>query len=408
MKTLKSLLISLYLISGLTACQDDIVHIEELRNENSTNTPSIGAPVITQVSDYEDYMNNDLSQALTKVVMDSYVVIEGENLAGLTMLVFNSDTLNLKEVHAQWDYAVFKVPAKLPAEINNLLVYTTKFGTAKTELKLQLPSFEVSKMVNAFQLPGEQTQILGKNFTLYGFDKGRSKVYLSDALGYNKLVDLSLVSDTCLQITLPNDAPNNALISFELDGDLSSSKLYYRPIDLLLFGGESPEMSGSISPNLSYTDGSMSGDPINLITEEVIAGGGIPKFIRYAGTAPDSGWYSVFQIKTDIAFEIAEGKKTSDYYFAYEMCVNKGQIPVGKSYMAAISGSGTTGLWENYGQEVIPATKEWKTQRVDLSTMKFMYGDNIETIIFKVSPEAKFNEVDHSFANFRIELKQPE
>ncbi len=408
MKTLKSLFISLSLLSGLAACQDDIVHVDEFRDENTANTPSTGAPVITQVSDYNDYMNNESSQALTNVVMDSYVVIEGENLEGLKMLVFNSDTLNLREIHAQWDYTVFKVPAKLPAVINNKLSYTTKFGTATTELKLQLPGIEIDKMVNAFQLQGEQTQILGKNFSLYGFDQDRSKVYLSDASGYNKSVDLALVSDTCLQITLPTDAPNNALISFELDGEISSHKLYYRPIDLLLFGGESPAMSGAISPNVSYTDGSTDGAPVNLITEEVIEGVGIPKFIRYVGTAPASGWYNVFQIKTDIAFEIAEGKKATDYYFVYEFCANKGQVPVGKSYMASINGSGAVGLWEDYGKEVIQPTKEWKTHRVDLSTMKFMYGNTIETIIFKVSPEAKFTEVDHSFANFRIELKQPE
>ncbi len=404
---IKSLFSAAILLAAMTACQDNIVLVDELRENNITNKVSTAAPSIKGIYAYNDFYNNDSTPtALSQVELSSEIVVAGENLQGLSTIIFNNDTLSLNEIYTQWDRIVMRVPSTLPENIDNKINFTNSFGTTSVELGLLLPEAEFIRVENEFQLPGRSTLIHGNFFSLYGFDKGKSAVVLEDANGYSQELTVTEATETTLAVNIPSDAPDNACFKFVLYGKADAQRLHYRPTNTLLFGGLNPVNTLNVLPaGFSYTDGSGAGDPENLIPYAVGSGTEMPKFYRQSGSVKK--WATMVQIKEDIAFEIADGKTASDYYLAFEINTAVGKpIPIGETYMYAISGAKTTGMWEDFGQVVIDTNGEWQTQRIDFVNAKFKLGSFVDVFIIK-SAKVEMPNVDHSFANFRIELKQP-
>ncbi len=401
----KTLLLVAVALLSFTSCQQEIVHIDELKADSMTNKKSVAAPSISGVYAHNDFYTNESPTLLTKVELNSEIVIAGQNLQGLSAVMFNNQTLNLNNLYQQWDKVVLRLPDSLPSTINDTLKLANSFGTAAVKLGLLLPDAVFEKVGNGFQFPGRTTTIHGANFSLYGFDTSRSSVRLEDEKGYNKQLEVLNVTDKELLVKIPDDAPDNAYFAFTTAGENQPQRLHYRPTDKLLFSGLNPVNTlNNVPDGFTYTDGSGKGDPENLIPYPVIEGGEVPKFYRQA--ADTKAWATFLQIKHDIAFEIPDGKTAADYYLVYEINTAVGKpIPTGNSYILFISGTKSESMWEDFGQVVIDTRGEWVTQRIELADVKFKYGTFVEAFIIK--PSANLTKVDHSFANFRIEPKMP-
>ncbi len=408
----KIVVVALSAIVSLS-CQDEI-DLDALRESNYKNKVSTQAPTITAFYSHNDYVTSETPTPLSEVNTGEWIVVQGENLEGVTSVLYNNEELDLSDAYAQWDMMVVAIPEDLPTEINHKFKYTTALGSAEDDLNLILPAAIFSGVENEFQLQGETTKIIGKNFSIYGFDSTplRSTVVLTNDSDYSETLTVEWCDDENLKVIIPTDAPNNSYFEFILDGVTDAQRLHYRPTDCLLFGDA--ELTNGLTVkdgvDVAYTDGSGSGDPESLISYEFDGLSFAGKYFRIVGAAP-TGWYSYIMVSTPTPnFTLPGDKTTADYYFVFELnTANGSTIPVGNKYGVQFPGGASYDILST--SEEIDTNGEWVTYRVDMS--KILTGTivgnttNLSATAFAIKSNIEMTNMDHSFANFRIESKNP-
>ncbi len=415
MKRYKNILNTALLAAAVVVCSvacSDEIDLDELRASSNTNKLSTAAPTITAFYAHSEYASGvEELTPVTKTEVGAYLVVAGENLQGATCITFNSDTLVMSDIYAQWDKIVLQIPTALPEVIDNVFTCTTEYGTVTESLKLVLPAAEFSQLSNGFTLPGASTSIQGANFSVYGFGTDRSQIILyNEAADYEEEVAVTYASDTSLSITVPAEAPDNSIFKFILDGEEHEQKLLYRPTDLFLFFNETSGATAS-GFELTYTDGSNSGDPTSLFPDGL--DGESVYFYRVQGTSSAS-WSAIITIPATVEYNTSmfeDDKSGADYDLVYELWTNvSNPIPTGNTFYGWFSSVGTFGMWNDFGTVEINTGGKWVTYRTDLTkAFGSAVGEYnaITNFVIKKGGDAISDEQDCAFANFRIEPKLP-
>lgn len=399
--------VALSLVTSIfSSCQDEIVLIDDLKGQSSSGMQSFAEPTIIGVYEYSDFMNNEEPTPSVEVQMGEDLVISGENLQGVTSLTFHGLTIDAADFYAEWSKIIFRVPRKLPAkDAANNVEFETKFGKANYTVDVVIPDIVISNVTNEFALPGSRTYINGDYLTLCEFDSGVSKIYIEKEAtngesAYKEPVEITLVSEESVTVVVPDDAPNNAYFTFEINGEMLTQKVHYRPIDKLLFDGTNPENTCNWT-EYAYTDGTQEGDLENLISEPVGDNTELVKYIRVFGNIPQ--YKFLYTINYDIDFELEDGKTSSDYCLAYEINTKVGSpIQTGNTYKLMVNNTAVN-MWEDYSKVEIDTNGEWVTQRVSFTEVaKYLKGGE-ELERFDIKNMAAMTDADHAFANFRIE-----
>lgn len=379
------------------SCQDDVENIDELLSQSNSNRTSVSEPIITNIYDYDDFMNNENPTACSIVEMGQYLVISGEELEGITSLTFHGLDIPATDFYAQWDMIVLSVPYRLPSSnASSSVVCTTRLGTTEHTVDLSIPDINIIGVTNEFQNRGEETQIQGSYLTLCGFDSDNSKIFLEkESEGYKTELTATDITDESVTITIPDDAPDNAYFTFEIAGEPLTRKLHYRPTDLFLTldeGSESVVAAGSSYATI--IDGTVEDDIDNIF-------GDTAKYYRFKGSIPSSTTLIVFYITDDFALE--DGDDASNYNLVYEINTKTNcSIPTGNSYKFMVNNIGVN-MWEDYSKVSIDTQGEWVTQRIDYSTVKANLTAIDGKHKFNIKVIAALATADHAFANFRIE-----
>ncbi len=394
------LLSFMLLVLTTTSCQDDVVDIDELRAESNTNKVSTAEPTIAGVYDYDIFMASDTPSPCVEAEMGQYLIVCGENLEGLTSLLFHGIGIESSEYYAQWDMVVMSVPYELPAsDASNVVVCTTGLGSAEYEIDLNAPDVEITGVNNEFQLPGRELNIIGTYLTLSTFSGGDSKIYLEkEADGYKEELVVSQVTDDAITITLPDSAPDNAYITFEIDGVAQSQQFHYRPTDLLT----------TIVPNEGTEKVTDAGTLYATIVEgyveddiDDIFGSAAVKYYRFKGDIPASTALTVFYVTS--TFDLPADKEASDFELVYEMNTKVDcAIPTGTTYKFMVNDSGVN-MWDGYSNVEVDTNGEWITQRIDFAEVSSRLTAVDDKHKFNIKAVGAVTNADHAFANFRIE-----
>ncbi len=292
------------------------------------------------------------------------------------------------------------VPYELPAsDAENMIVCTTELGSAEYTVDLTIPDIVITGISNEFQLPGRELNIVGTYLTLSTFSSGDSKIYLEkEADSYKEELAVSQVTNDAITITLPDNAPDNAYITFEIDGVAQSQQFHYRPTDLLT----------TIVPNDGTEKITDAGAPYATIVEgaveddiDDIFGSAAVKYYRFKGDIPSSTALTVFYVTS--TFDLPAGKEASDFELVYEMNTKVDcAIPTGTTYKFIVNDSGVN-MWDDYSDVEIDTNGEWVTQRIDYTEVSSRLTAVDDKHKFNIKAVGAVENADHSFANFRIE-----
>ena len=253
---------------------------------------------------------------------------------------------------------------------------------------------EVNGLYNEFALPGTFLRIKGKYFELYGFGKNSSSVVkFSDTE-----LEIESVTDQVITAKLPGDIPDNSMIVLEWNGTEGhcSYQLPYRQTDNLVWDLANPSDYGIWGGKDFITDGSNTGDPVAL--------GG--SFFRVKGTYKAWSYTGLPSGSIILDEEVAanpsdylfkfEVNSASDYPF-YDITSNTG------GYLIKLNGGNYQ--WKYSLDENMNTFGEWYTVTLELenvATAGLVSGKIALTLAMQ--PNVEWN-VDHSFANIRIEKK---
>ncbi len=380
------------------ACQDEIVKIDELRGESNANRTSTAAPTIVGVYDYSTFMNSNTPTPCIEAQMGQDLIVSGENLEGITSLTFFGIEISTEAYYAEWDMIVMRVPYELPAEdATNALICTNSFGSAESSLELAIPNIVISNITNEFALPGSKTFVNGEFLTLCKFERGDSKIYIENSeTGYKKEVEINIVTTFSATITIPADAPDNSLFTFEIQGKPLTQKFHYRPTAKLLTPDVDSEMVVAAAASLA----TIVTDTVEEDIEDIF--GTTPvKYLRVKGNIGAGTTLSVFYV-TD-TFTLEDGTEPSDYALVYELNTKSGcAIPTGNTYKFMVNNKGVN-MWENYSKSEVATEGQWVTQRIDFAAVKANLTAVGDKHKFNVKAIGAMPKADHSFANFRIE-----
>lgn len=399
-KTFSKLLAVAFLALTISSCQDDIVKIDELLEQSQSNKTSVDKPTISGIYDYTAFMESDGTPSpCVEAEMGQRLIISGENLEGVTSLVFQGHDIDKNDFYAQWDMIVMSVPYKLPEkDASSTMNCTTEFGVAEYPLGLAVPNITISGVTNEFEVPGRELKINGEYLSLCEFENNTSKIYLEKAdEGYNKQVEIVEITDDAATVIIPSDAPDNAYFTFEIAGTALTQKIHYRPTNLLLVADEGSEAIVDAATNYGTFVNGVAEDDIDNIFGETA------KYFRFKGSIPINTTLSVFYI-TD-TFDLEDGMEASDYELVYEINTKVGcVIPTGNSYKFMVNNVGVN-MWENYSKVEIDTNGEWVTQRIDYTTVKANLTAAGDKQKFNIKLLTALSNADHTFANFRIQPK---
>jgi Surface glycan-binding protein B xyloglucan binding domain len=174
----------------------------------------IGDPVITNVTTSLDH-----SDGISEGVLNQWVMIHGYNLSSTQSVSFNNIVVEYKDIFSSDSLVSVQVPRKIPVEVTNEIVLTTKVGTANFSFQVNMPSVTYTRMRNEFTLEGDTLDILGENFDLYFELSGTVVTFTGGQTANVSYIDASLmkvVVPTGTEpgpITINGGAPLNTEIS---------------------------------------------------------------------------------------------------------------------------------------------------------------------------------------------------
>lgn len=380
-------LLGVTLLTTVIACQD-VVTYDDNYDDGMTSS---GIPEIRGIYSPED---TDLQSPLTKGGFNDMIVLVGENLSDVTKVTFNNLEVDISEIYATSNKACFPVPGDMPEEITNKMYYETELGNTTFDFRLDVPDAEINGLYNEFALPGTSVQIKGKYFELYGFGKNASSVV---KLGDTEL-DIESVTDQTITAKIPQDASDNSMIVLEWNGTDGhrSYKLPYRQTSSLVWDLSDLATYGIWGGKDFITDGSNTGDPETLFGS----------FFRVKGTY--GAWKYTGLPSGNIFVDEEIAANPSDYLFKFE--VNSASdypfydiTSKTGGYMIKLNGGNYQ--WKYMLDENLNTFGEWRTVSLelkDVATLAMKSGKIALTLAMQ--PNVEWN-VDHSFANIRIEKK---
>lgn len=367
------------------SCQDVVTYDEQIQDEFTSH----GAPSIETI-----YAVKDQQTPISSGELEQIIVIKGANLSNVTEILFNDVAANLKEVYATAQAAYVPIPREIPTNVTNQLKYTTRLGSTSTSFTINLPQLTVEGLYNEFALPGDEALIMGKFFDVYGFGTDNVNINLG-----GETLQTNSVSDSECKFTLPLLDLKNAHISIKSD-KFSEINLPYRNVDAIVWNFDTLDdiWTGSEWVTKGGTDTDK--DPKALYGA----------FLRLNKDFGAWSWTTVVEGNIKISADAAANP--SDYYFKFEVN-NSTEKPFPNSsdagYKFRLRNTDLTDynyVWNPSEKITFNTYGNWKTVRISLDELvgTNTLGEGVNSLRIILQPNSDW-DIDHSFANFRIEKK---
>ncbi|MDJ1485571.1 glycan-binding surface protein [Cytophagaceae bacterium YF14B1] len=125
----------------------------------------LNAPVITGVRNYAAAPDDTV---LTSLIPGQWVVLEGQNLSGITFVAFNGVPASFNTTMSTQSYAVIQVPSiipfpSIPADKLNTIQYITTDGTTTFRFDIVAPAPVISSISNENARQGDSVYVFGTN-----------------------------------------------------------------------------------------------------------------------------------------------------------------------------------------------------------------------------------------------------
>ncbi|WP_436415166.1 glycan-binding surface protein [Petrimonas sp.] len=371
------------------ACQD-IVTFNEGYDDGLTST---GAPAISGVYDYKDTQGNSPIAGASFLDM---IMLKGSNLSHVKKVTINNIEVPVSEIYATAKASYFPIPRKIPEEVTNEIYYETELGSTTIDFTVSIPELRIEGLYNDFALPDSSVQVVGEFFDLYGFSTGPDATATITMNGTPLKVDS--LTEQYMSVVIPENAIDNSTIVFtynDIDGSQTSITVPYRFTNSVVWDLTTPEKYWFWAGTEFITDGADANAPKPLYGP----------YIRVEGRFGGWTWNSLpcggFGLDEDIAANPA------DYLFKFEVCSAPGYpfYDSGKNGGYIIQLNNGWYIWNPSSVKSFNTYGKWKTVSLELTDVA-TNGLNAgwTDMYWILQPNNDWN-VDHSFANIRIEKK---
>lgn len=351
---------------------------------------SAGAPSITAIYDAED---TEKTTPLTEGAFEDMIMVTGENLSSVKKIVLNDVEVATRDVYATAKAAYFPIPRIVPGEVNNKLYYETELGNTSIDFTVNIPEVSIIGLYNEFALPGSSVKVNGTFFDLYGF--GGENV--SSTITMNGIaLEVDSLTEQYMSVVIPEDAADNSTIvfSWESAGGTKSVSVPYRNTVNMLWNLDTPDAYGFWAGTELITAGGSANEPTSLNGS----------YFRINGSYGAWSWNNLLCGGCDFPADAAANP--SDYWFKFEVNSASGN-PFYDSASAGylIQLNGGQYVWNPSSASSFNTYGNWCTVRLDLAAIA-TNGLNAgwNDLFWIMQPNSDWN-VDHSFANIRIERK---
>ncbi|MDO4180014.1 MAG: glycan-binding surface protein [Bacteroidales bacterium] len=370
----------------ITSCQDIVTYDEGYDDGMASH----GAPSITAIYNAED---TEMNSPLTGGAFEDMIKLTGENLSYVKKITLNDVEVPLNEVYATAEAAYFPIPRVVPTEVNNKLYYETELGNTSVDFTVSVPEVNIIGLYNEYALPGSSVRVCGDYFDLYGFGSENA----SSTITMNGVeLEVDSLTEQYMSIVIPQNATDNSTIVFtwESSNGMKSVSVPYRNNANILWNLDTPDAYGFWAGTELITDGADENAP------EPLNG----SYFRINGSYGAWSWNNLLCGGCDFPAEAAANP--SDYWFKFEVNSASGNpfYDSGSAgYLIQLNGGqyawnpSATGSFNTYGN--------WCTVRLELSDVATNgINSGWNNLFWIMQPNSDWN-VDHSFANIRIEKK---
>ena len=381
---------SVVFVSSLVSCSDVVHYNDDVKDIFAAD----GAPVISAIYDVAD---TELASPLESGSLNQMIKIVGKNLSHVKEVTFNGLPVDVSQIYATSESSYLKIPRLIPEEVTNTLVYTTELGTVSRQFEVTIPKLRLEGLANEFCRAGESVQVVGEYFDLFGFGVEGSDAHIS----INGLeLQIDSITDSYMSIVIPEETPDNTLIDFswkEIGDEMHAAKIPFRFTKYILMPDLKSVGWWDKSVTKFITDGSQPGDPVSTYGN----------FFRLTGHFDQWSW-NTFGGGSNWP-DLDCRANPDDFVFKFEVC-SASSNPFYDSedygYLFSLYDS------ENYPWNPSAGVSfntygQWHTISIPLSKVTTKGTPEPGTwanfcMTMQPNTEGGWN-VDHSFANFRVE-----
>lgn len=370
----------------ITSCQD-IVTYNEGYDDGMTST---GAPAIAAIYDAED---TEKTTPLSSGAFEDMIMVTGENLSQVKKILLNDVEVPPSEVYATAKAAYFPIPRTIPGEVTNKLYYETEQGNTSMDFTVNIPEVSIAGLYNEFAMPGSSVKVSGSYFDLYGFGGTTA----SSTITMNGVaLEVDSLTEQYMSVVIPENTPDNSTIvfSWESADGMKSVNVPYRNTANILWNLDTPEDYGFWAGTELITAGDGENEPTPLNGS----------YFRINGSYSSWSWNSLLCGGCNFPAEAAVNP--SDYWFKFEVNSASGN----PFYDSATAGyiiqlNGGQYVWNPSATNSFNTYGSWCTVRLELADVATNGINNgWNNLYWIMQPNSDWN-VDHSFANIRIEKK---
>lgn len=387
---IKSIILSVMVVSGFTSCSDVVHYNDDVEDIYAAD----GAPVINAIFDVTD---TESESPLDGGSLNQMIRISGKNLSHVKEVTFNGIPVDVASIYATSADCYIKIPRQIPETVDNMLVYTTELGSTSRQFEVTIPSLRLEGLANEFCSPGESVQVTGDYFDLFGFgdESSQAHVRLNGAE-----LEIDSITETYMSIVIPEGTPDNSLIEFtwkEVGDQTHSMKVPFRFSKYIFM----PDLNsvgwwdGGVRKYI--TDGSGAGDPVSTYGN----------YFRITGHFDQWSWNSFGGGSNWPDLDCREN--LDDYVFKFEVCSSSSNpFYDSESYGYYFSLNDSDNYSWNPSDGVSFNTYgQWQTISIPLSRVASKgvpEPGSWANFCMTMQPNTDGGwNVDHSFANFRVE-----
>lgn len=387
---IKSIIFSAVILSLLPSCSDVVHYNDDVEDIFAAD----GAPVIDAIYDISDA---DSENPLQSGSLNQMIRIAGRNLSHVKEVTFNGIPVEVSQIYATSAASYLKIPRQIPDEVTNTLAYTTELGTVKTQFEVTIPKLRLEGLANEFCRDGESVQVVGEYFDLFGFGEEGSDAHISID---GRELRIDSITESYMSIVIPEGTPDNTLIDFawkEIGDELHTAKVPFRFSKYILMPDLKSVGWWDKSVTQYITDGSHPGDPVSTYGQ----------FFRITGHFDQWSWNTFGGGSNWPDLDCRDNP--DNYVFKFEVCSNSSNPfydSEGYGYYFSLYDSDNYS-WNPSAGVSFNTYGQWQTISIPLSlvTSKGTPEPGIWSnfcMTLQPNTEGGWN-VDHSFANFRVE-----
>jgi len=387
---IKLLSLSVAMAAMMSSCSDVVNYNDDVADIFAAD----GAPVITAIYDVAD---TESEHPIEGGSLNQMIRIAGKNLSHVREVTFNGISVDVSQIYATSENSYIKIPREIPEDVTNVLKYTTEQGSVSRDFEVNIPHMRLEGLVNEFCNAGESVEVKGEFFDLFGFGTEGSDAHV-------KIGDLELevdsITENYMGIVIPEGTPDNSIITFswkEAGNEPHTRNVPFRFTKYIFMPDLTTVGWWDSSVKNYITDGSHPGDPASTYGN----------FFRITGHFDQWSW-NTFGGGSNWP-DLDCRSNLDDYVFKFEVC-SSASTPFydseGFGYFFALNDSDNYS-WNPSAGVSFNTYGRWQTVSIPLSrvaTKGVPAPGSWANFCMVIQPNTENGwNVDHSFANFRVE-----